>query len=362
MTEYLDKIEFSSYNTISSVMRIDNERYFIISNEKRRVLEELFSGDDEELKNAVYDRITNFAKDSKDFMSVQDFQYKKVLIGRDTIGLLTKYLTFLYNKYIFCAVIITISILFSYFYIFNVPRNLSKVMSFDYSWLLIMFIFFYHELGHATACTKFGVKSCSIGFGITLLMPVLYADVSSSWSLEKKQRMVVNFGGVYFQNIFACIFMLIAIYIGNNNLFFLSKTIALSTIFQLFPFYKSDGYWILTDLYGEPKLFKKSQKMFYRMLRRGTLPKSRQDVKIVLYYFFVEGFILYFLAKTITHYGECIFSLPSFFIKIVRDIQGNQFNLMTFEWKYLVAIVVFFFMIRIVLNNIKLFLSSDISE
>ena len=362
MIDYLDKISFSPYNSTTSVMRIDNDRYFIISNEKRRVLGEILSGDDEDLKKAVYERITNFTKDSKEFLSVQDFQYKKVLIGRDTIGLFTKYLTFLYNKYIFCGVIITISVLFSYFYIFNVPQNLSTVMSFDYSWLLIMFIFFYNELGHATACTKFGVKSCSIGFGITLLMPVLYADVSSSWSLEKKQRMVVNFGGIYFQNIFACIFMLIAIYLGNNNLFFLSKTIALSTIFQLFPFYKSDGYWILTDLYGEPKLFKKSQKMFYRMLRHGILPKSKQNVKIVLYYFFVEGFILYFLAKTITHYGEYILSLPSFFLNIVRDILGNRFDLMTFEWKYLVAIVIFFFMIRIHLNNIKLFISSDISE
>lgn len=362
MKDYSHNITFSPYNSKSSVMRIDTDRYFIISNAKRQVLDDIFSGDDQNLKDEIYNRIQHYVRKDKDYVSIQDFQYKKEIIGRYTIGMFTKHFTFLFNRNIFFTTILSLSLLFVYFFILNPPKYLSSALSFDYSWLLIMLIFFYHELGHATACTKFGVNSCSLGFGITLLMPVLYADVSSSWALEKQQRMVVNFGGIYFQNIFACIFMIAAIILENNNLFLLSKTVAFSTIFQLFPFYKSDGYWILTDLLEEPRLFKKSQKMFFLMLRHGLLPNNRHDCKIILYYFIIESFILFFLIKTVLNYGKYILALPNYLFNIVKDISGGRFKSLTLEWKYLVAIIVFYFMIRILVSNIKIFINSDISE
>lgn len=362
MKDYSHKITFSPYNSNSSVMKIDRDRYFIISNAKRQILDEIFSGDDNNLKDEIYNRIQKYVCEDKNYVSIQDFQYKKEIISKHTIGMFTKHFTFLFNRYVFWGMTLSLSFLYAFFFIISPPKELSSALSFDYSWLFIIFIFFYHELGHATACTKFGVSSCSLGFGITLLMPVLYADVSSSWALEKKQRMVVNFGGIYFQNIFACIFMITAIILKNSNLFLLSKTVAFSTVFQLFPFYKSDGYWILTDLLEEPRLFKKSQKMFFLMLRHGIAPSHRHDYNVLLYYFIVESFIFFFLIKTAVNYGKYILDLPTYLFNIVKDILCGRFEFLTLEWKYLVSIIVFYFMTKVLISNIKIFINSDLSE
>lgn len=140
MKDNLYNITFSPYNSQSSVMRIGcGERYFIISNAKRHILDEIFSGKDEKLKAEMYKKIQHYARKDKDFVSVQDFQYKKEIIGKDIIATFTRYFSFLYNKYVCMLVLLTISVLFTYFYVLNPPQNLSSVLSFDYSWLLIMF-------------------------------------------------------------------------------------------------------------------------------------------------------------------------------------------------------------------------------
>ena len=60
---------------------------------------------------------------------------------------------------------------------------------------LILFSSFFHEIGHASACSYFGEKTAGIGFGIYLNFPAFYTDVSGIWKLSRKKRMVVNFAG-----------------------------------------------------------------------------------------------------------------------------------------------------------------------
>ncbi|MCA8961443.1 MAG: site-2 protease family protein, partial [Planctomycetes bacterium] len=63
-----------------------------------------------------------------------------------------------------------------------------------------------HEFGHAYACKRFGGHVPEMGVYFILLTPCAYVDATSAWSLTRRwQRLVVNFGGMYFELTIAAI-------------------------------------------------------------------------------------------------------------------------------------------------------------
>ena len=70
-------------------------------------------------------------------------------------------------------------------------------------------VLFFHEMGHAAACHRFGAKFGDIGFGFYLLSPVMYADVSDIWKLKPYKRVIVNLSGIYIELLIATILVLI---------------------------------------------------------------------------------------------------------------------------------------------------------
>ena len=115
---------------------------------------------------------------------------------------------------------------------------------------LTMFGVVVHELGHLTACSRFGARHGGIGLGIDWCMPVLYAEVSGAWMLPRLQRAVVDAGGVYFQ----CGYLIAlgAGYLASGATPFL-EAMAWTHFLMLHtlnPVLKYDGYWLLTDLGG----------------------------------------------------------------------------------------------------------------
>lgn len=130
---------------------------------------------------------------------------------------------------------------------------------------------FFHELGHASACKYFGVKHGGIGFGLYLTFPVLYTDVTEIWKLGRKQRCVVNLAGVYFQS-YWLIGLLIGFFLsGNDILRYLILIMNFGFLMTLNPFFKFDGYWIVSDLLGVPNLRIRSKELlayWYKRLRK----------------------------------------------------------------------------------------------
>jgi putative peptide zinc metalloprotease protein len=75
-------------------------------------------------------------------------------------------------------------------------------------WLfLAMFVLkFFHEMGHAIVCRKYGGSVHTIGIMFIALMPLPYTDASSSWSLRNKwQRSMVAAAGMYVELFFAAL-------------------------------------------------------------------------------------------------------------------------------------------------------------
>jgi len=111
-----------------------------------------------------------------------------------------------------------------------------------------------HELGHLSACSRFGARHGGIGMGVYWCMPVLYAEVSGAWMLPRLQRAAVDAGGVYFQC--AYLVALGTVYLASGARPFL-EAMAWTHFLMLHtlnPVLKYDGYWLLTDLGGIPNL------------------------------------------------------------------------------------------------------------
>jgi putative peptide zinc metalloprotease protein len=112
----------------------------------------------------------------------------------------------------------------------------------------------FHEFGHASACRYGGARPGVIGFGLYLIFPSLYTDVTDVYRLNRAARLRVDLGGVYFNAIF--ILILAGCYAATGNPLFLAAVFLdnFQILQQLFPLVRMDGYFILGDLAGVPDL------------------------------------------------------------------------------------------------------------
>lgn len=151
------------------------------------------------------------------------------------------------------------------------PKYVNRIVSADTSLfisaiLISVLLTLMHELGHAVACMRYKAEPGSIGFGVYFAMPVFYSDVSSTWRLNRKQRIVVDMGGMYLEGIPIAILTMYAL-LSNNEYLRLTMTLnILQSAFNLNPFIKMDGYWIFSDLIGIPNLHKKVTEFFMHIL------------------------------------------------------------------------------------------------
>jgi putative peptide zinc metalloprotease protein len=132
-------------------------------------------------------------------------------------------------------------------------------LSVDQSAFLVSFALFVasvviHELGHASACSRYGCRPGEIGIGLYFAFPVMYSDVTDVWRLRRWQRVVVDVGGVYFQLIVAALYGVAFLVTGWPVLKLAMNFVLFGILFSLNPILRFDGYWILSDALGVPNL------------------------------------------------------------------------------------------------------------
>ncbi|MGA9748569.1 MAG: MinD/ParA family protein, partial [Nocardioides sp.] len=112
-----------------------------------------------------------------------------------------------------------------------------------------------HELGHATACRYGGAQPGEIGFGVYIVFPAFYTDVTDSYRLPRTGRVRTDLGGLYFNVL--CVLALAAAYaVSGTGLFLLTALVMhVQMLQQLIPIVRFDGYYLLSDLAGVPDLF-----------------------------------------------------------------------------------------------------------
>ncbi len=153
-----------------------------------------------------------------------------------------------------------------------------------------------HELGHAICCYKNGGKVLSMGLMLFFLMPCFFCDVSDIYMFkDRKKSFSVAVSGIainYVMGTLGCIlFILLAahnIYIPLLLFYYLANLGFV--VFNLIPFVKLDGYWVVSSLLEVDNLMDKSILTFCTgVIKPGELKNidcsSAKKRKLFLYGF-----------------------------------------------------------------------------
>jgi outer membrane lipoprotein-sorting protein len=113
----------------------------------------------------------------------------------------------------------------------------------------------FHEFGHASVLRSQGGKVGGMGFGLYLMYPAFYTDVTDSYRLGRWARVSTDLGGIYFHLIFVIALFGLFRITGREFLLFPVFLIDFEMVSQFIPLVRLDGYWLLADLTGVPDFF-----------------------------------------------------------------------------------------------------------
>ncbi|WP_440432879.1 hypothetical protein [Prevotella sp.] len=180
---------------------------------------------------------------------------------------------------------------------------------------LCFLIFFLHETGHEAAAQKAGLPVRDINFSMYYIFPVFYVNLDDAWRKNLSERIKINLGGVYMQALVNLIILALMYVVHNplafNVLLYLYWTNTATLLFNFIPFFKFDGYWILSDLLKVPNLIDASNEWYMSFVVKKSpfaeghslqLPTAKKTIFVVfcvLRAAFISLGILCLLACTI---------------------------------------------------------------
>jgi len=135
---------------------------------------------------------------------------------------------------------------------------LTSISSISPLGFLMIFLLFYiasivHEFGHAVACFHFTGRCKEIGLKFNYIFPAFYCDVSPLlMEKNKSNKIVIGFSGVYFQILFT---LCLLPFVNYPEVFLFQAISLMLVVMNLYPFAKTDGYWILCDFLGYKNFF-----------------------------------------------------------------------------------------------------------
>lgn len=140
-----------------------------------------------------------------------------------------------------------------------------------------------HELGHSSALMFFGEKPGRIGFAFYMLSFVFFSDVNNAWKLTRKERILVDYGGIYFQSIFsAMLYIINLLWLNNDVLRIVTLVEAILVLENFNPFFKYDGYWMLCDMLGTTNVINVVLKFWKGVLQGKKANQESRSLNIKL--------------------------------------------------------------------------------
>lgn len=345
-------IKFTNYDTLNSVMHIGYDRHYIIRNDKRSIIEEkiaLFT--DAEKEDFCRAIISVHGEMSEDRKGIQNYQFKATILSHNIMDVIVRPFVFLFNRFVLPLVFIISFFLCVYYLLYSQPAFVQNYFNADSNWFLLIFMCLFHEIGHASACKYYKVPIGDVGFGIAGFRPVMFANVSGAWYLNQKQRIIVNIGGVYFQTIFAAILTVLSLQTYSTSLYYVSKTIMISVLLQFYPFYRMDGYWLISDLMGEPNLYSDSINLFQNKIKAKELKLTKRQKNLLLYFILTEFVVIASLLLFLISNWSIIICMPEkLWISFVSLLDGNVNNLKILNFHFIWVGIILFLLIKSILN------------
>lgn len=355
-----------------------SEKYFIVSNEIKLLLEILKRNNNSTL--AYQDFIKEF-----DYVSETDFNsivsqnlktleldeereedqkkeksfilFETKILSPEKAGKWSKLIQPLFQPIFFWISFTLLFVLAIY--------NISTLHHFhlDTNYMVYLFIIyivsaFIHEFGHIAACNRFTKKNGEIGVGIYFLFPVFYSNITPIWTAKKEERIITNLAGVYVQLYILTALFILYLITGIHEI---QDIIALSTLvilYQLIPFIRTDGYWILSDLTDSPNLLSNSNKRVIDFIKNPFKFKinNKNEVLELIYGLFNQIFMIFIIVRIILTYKTKLFTVPIDLVKTIFTHPSKTFNFLNENIELLLISIVFYL---IVFNLIKRILPSQ---
>jgi putative peptide zinc metalloprotease protein len=187
-------------------------------------------------------------------------KFKITVLPQGAVNLIAGMLRPLFWPPVIVAALVGLGVLdVWYFGIHGVGQSLRDLI---YQPLIVLMIYGllivsigWHELGHATACRYGGARSGRIGFGIYIVWPAFFTDVTDALKLGKSDRVRTDLGGMYFNVLFSLAIGGVYFLTGFEPLLVLIVMQHLLMLYNLMPFLRLDGYHAISDITGIPDLF-----------------------------------------------------------------------------------------------------------
>jgi putative peptide zinc metalloprotease protein len=273
-----------------------------------------------------YGILKGFDDQIKEYEKPSYLNLSFIILNEKLLSRIVKYFYFLFNKHNALFFIITCVVFISCMFIqnFNLYKDFNLRQSLVCFFIVMASSATIHEIGHATSAGYFGAKHGGIGGGFYLFTPVYFADVTDIWKLDKMKRIVVNLSGMYFELIFCSLLAFIGYVINNDTLLMISIIVCIKTLFNLNPFLRSDGYWVVSDLTSKPNLLHHSLdkvKDIYRfILLRKKFNWNITDFFLLGYGLICSSFIFTFLYYVLIKNPNSILNFPENAMTFFRSV------------------------------------------
>lgn len=243
--------------------------------------------------------------------------------------LFTKPTTFFYVFGILLIVLLSTTVYTS------IQQDIFNIILLTKTHSIIIFLFgflvcLFHEIGHTSALAFSKRKAGEIGVGFYLMYPVFYCDVSETWLLSKRRRLMVNLGGLYFETLVGILFLLLYFITFNPFFIWLNTIILVRFIVNLNPFLRRDGYWMLSDVVNMPNLQKDAMQYVLHMAKaiyKGKIKAYPKNYFLLGYGLLAVSFIFLFLGMVVLSNPSSILYFPINVWNEVLEISQQGFAL-----------------------------------
>ncbi len=342
---------FKTSALLFNILKLNNEKVAIFKI-KEMVLEQFdYSIEENEIVELIEKQEHVL---QKSVVTHASYIYLKIeLIKGNVLAFLSKAMVPLYKRfsfYMFCMVSLVLNVFFFTQIKFDFDINTFNVFII-YPLLLLSLLF--HELGHASASASYGITPKTIGFGFYYVFPVFYSDVSKIWVLNKYKRIIVNLGGIYFQIIFINVLIVLCYLSGYTQLTYVIYINYLIILVSLNPFFRNDGYWILSDYFNIPNLQKEVKLFFVKLVSDSDYFKKYTKVQfyiLALYtvcafvsYIFI---IIYIFNSLRVEYPKLLELFNASQTPVIAVVKANATFLFQITVKHIIFVVLSFKFIK----------------
>ncbi|GAB3028099.1 hypothetical protein [Spirosoma pulveris] len=290
---------------------------------------------------------------------------KVELLPARIVGLLSKPLQWVYAPNVFwTAFLLCSSVVPMVYFVSDANQVIGQTnyvlyLSLLYPTMLI------HELGHIGACAKYGLKHGGVGFGFYFIMPVMYADITEVWLVDRSRRVIANLAGIFNEILYAGVLAVVYLITGNETCLAVALTVFTMVIWEFNPFVRFDGYWVLSDLTNPPNLLPKANMLFKTSINASVLRTFRQQPITQLRKFsvqkmglFIYGFIntllwISVMIYTLIVYRETVFQFPAIVCRLIEKGVSGKLAWQDLSRQYVTVLLFYVLSLRFIASQWK---------